>query len=404
VNRELASDYHRFVTELGLVAAVEADAAGHPLGDPTWKLLVKSLDAAAALVDCATRPPRQGDGDEGRALVLDDPEGEPWAELLDLGGELVGTLPWWPALPPTVTGAVLRALHGTGVHVVGRPGEAPQHFADAGFTLLRTHRGEGPEIWSRCDGGPHGHLSIAAHAHADALSVEVRYGGVEILVDPGTYCYHGEPAWRSYFRSTLAHNTVEIDGVSQSVESGPFMWSGHAVTREDRARVGPLPVQSWTAHHLGYDRLRDGVGHTRSVVLDRNVRELTLADHLQARSGHSMRMCYHLGPAVDLRLSGNVAELRWSRAGRREWATLSLPPELSWTAHRGETDPILGWYSPRFGAKVPSWTLVGTGRLDGKLCLWTTLGFLGVLPDTPADDGPASLRSKLSAAEGGTGG
>ena len=49
------------------------------------------------------------------------------------------------------------------------------------------------EIWCRCDGGPHGYLSIAAHAHADALSVEVRYGGVDILADPGTYCYHGEP-------------------------------------------------------------------------------------------------------------------------------------------------------------------------------------------------------------------
>jgi hypothetical protein len=404
VNRELASDYHRFVTELGLVAAVEADATGHPLGRDTWKLLVRSLDAAAALVDCAGRPPRQGDGDEGRALVLDDPEGEPWTELLDAGSEMVGALPWWPALPPTVAGTLLRAVHGTGVHVVGRPGEAPQHFPDAGITLLRTHRGEGPEIWCRCDGGPHGHLSIAAHAHADALSVEVRYGGTEILVDPGTYCYHGEPAWRSYFRSTLAHNTIEVDGTSQSVESGPFMWSNHATAREDRARVGPLPVQSWTAHHGGYDRLRPGLGHTRSVVLDRNVRELTVADHLRARGPHSVRMCYHLGPDVDVKLAGTVAELRWSRTGRREWAALSLPEQLDWTAHRGEADPILGWYSPRFGHKVPTWTLVGRGQVDGALCLWTTLGFLGVLPETPARRTSPSLGSNRGAAEGGSGG
>ena len=31
INRELASDYHRFVAELGFVAAVEAEASGHPL-------------------------------------------------------------------------------------------------------------------------------------------------------------------------------------------------------------------------------------------------------------------------------------------------------------------------------------------------------------------------------------
>ncbi len=77
VNRELATDYHRFVTELGLVAATEAAAAGRPLDRGTWDLLAASLDAAAAMVDVAGRPPRQGDGDEGRALVLDDPERRP---------------------------------------------------------------------------------------------------------------------------------------------------------------------------------------------------------------------------------------------------------------------------------------------------------------------------------------
>ena len=74
LNRELATDYHRFVLELGLVAAVEADAAGHALSEPTWQRLARMLDAAAAIPDATGRPPRQGDGDEGRALVVDDPE------------------------------------------------------------------------------------------------------------------------------------------------------------------------------------------------------------------------------------------------------------------------------------------------------------------------------------------
>ena len=64
VNRELATDYHRFVTELGVVAGVEGSAAGHPLPADTWSLLTASLDAAAAMVDGTGRPPRQGDGDE----------------------------------------------------------------------------------------------------------------------------------------------------------------------------------------------------------------------------------------------------------------------------------------------------------------------------------------------------
>jgi Heparinase II/III N-terminus len=74
LNRELATDYHWFVLELGLVAAVEADAAGHPLSDATWERLTRMLDAGAAIVDITGRAPRQGDGDEGRTLVVDDPE------------------------------------------------------------------------------------------------------------------------------------------------------------------------------------------------------------------------------------------------------------------------------------------------------------------------------------------
>ena len=191
----------------------------------------------AALVDERVQPPRQGDSDEGRVVLLDAPEHNRWPALLSLGDALFGRLDWWPD-----TGGRMRAACWSGA-LLGRqaarsavgPAQRPSRFADAGITILRTARGDSPEIWCRCDGGPHGFLSIAAHAHADALSVEVRHGGVDILADPGTYCYHGEPEWRSYFRSTIGHNTVEFAGRSQSVEGGPFMWLRHARTREIQA-------------------------------------------------------------------------------------------------------------------------------------------------------------------------
>ena len=65
VNRELAADYHRFVTELGLVALVEAEAAGHPLAERT-PLLAQSLDVAAALLDVAGHPAPAGTETRGR--------------------------------------------------------------------------------------------------------------------------------------------------------------------------------------------------------------------------------------------------------------------------------------------------------------------------------------------------
>lgn len=380
VNRELATDYHRFVTELGLVAATEAEAAGHPVDPRTWALLASSLDAAAAMVDVRGRPPRQGDADEGRALVLDAPDTDPWSLMLDAGDALVGRRSWWPAAERGVAGTALAGLLPR-VRVRpaagARPGRPPRAFADAGLHLLRTPPEEGPEIWCRCDGGPHGHLSIAAHAHADALSLEVRHDGVDVLVDPGTYCYHGEPEWRSYFRSTLAHNTVEVDGVSQSVEGGPFLWSDHAPSTVLDADVDDPAVPYWTAQHCGYAHVDPALRHLRTVSLDRAARELSVVDVLTASQPHTMRLLLHLGPAVEVDLEGPSARLRWEGADGPVSARLHLPEQLWWSAHRGETSPILGWYSPRFGARVPCTTLVGAGPLVSSTEMRTTLAFPG---------------------------
>jgi hypothetical protein len=88
VNRELAFDYHGFVAELGLIAAVEADRAGRPLTGKTWELLGRMLDVIAATVDERLGAPRQGDSDEGRGLVLEPIGNNRWESLLALGGEL----------------------------------------------------------------------------------------------------------------------------------------------------------------------------------------------------------------------------------------------------------------------------------------------------------------------------
>ena len=101
INRELASDYHGFVAELGFFAAVEADATGTPVSADTRRLLCAMADSMAALVDERVQPPRQGDSDEGRGLLLDAPAPNRWPSLLALADALVGRQDWWPSRRPT---------------------------------------------------------------------------------------------------------------------------------------------------------------------------------------------------------------------------------------------------------------------------------------------------------------
>jgi hypothetical protein len=388
VDRELASDYHPFVAELGFLAAIEAEVSGHPLSPPVWQRLTMMADSAAALLDERMRPPRQGDSDEGRALLLDPPAPNTWPALLALAGALVGPLDWWPRPPADVGSVMVGALVGAKRQVEGRPGRRPSRFADAGVTLLRTN-GEN-QIWCRCDGGPHGYLSIAAHAHADALSVEVRYAGIDILADPGTYCYHGERAWRSYFRSTIAHNTAELDGRSQSTERGPFMWADHAQAREVDV-IDDGDIARWTAEHDGYASLDPPALHRRSVLLDRASRSIDIIDEIEGGC-HDVRVAFHLGPEVQVVLDGSCAALSWPQTARTGAAWLELPVALRWSLHRGETDPILGWYSPGLGRRLPAFTLLGCGRWAPGAPLATRLGFL----ETGLSSKPASSRQAVS--------
>jgi len=342
VNRELATDYHRFVSELGLYAAVEAEAAGHPLSAQTWALLTRTVDVAAAIVDTALRPPRQGDDDEGMVLVLDPPDASNWSAYLSLGAAVVGRAPWWPDSEPTATSVIVGSL--ISKKQPDRPAERPDCYRDAGLVILRS-RDTGPEIWCRADTGPHGFLSIAAHAHSDALSLELRVDGVDVLADPGTYCYHGEPEWRDYFRSTIAHNTVEVAGTEQSTWGGPFLWLRGA-TGVLRRYAG----NAWEAEHDGYAP----VTHRRTAALEQGV--LRVEDHLDAPA--DVRIAWHLGPEVEF--DEPTGQLTWSTGS----AVVELPAGLTWTAHRGDDGPLLGWYSPRFGHKVPSTTLIGTGTVN----------------------------------------
>jgi len=368
VNREMAFDYHGFVAELTVLAALEADYAGRPLSDDLWRRLLLMLDVVAATADVKLRGPRHGDGDNASALVLDPPATERWSGLLAVGDALFDAPSWWPTVPPTATSTLLGSMASPRRRrrPAGSAERRPSHYADAGLTLLRSTPSDGEEIWCRCDAGPHGFLSIAAHAHADALALEVRYDGTEVLADPGTYCYHGESRWRSYFRSTLAHNTIEVGHQDQSLSGGPFLWTRHAQSRLVELETGPDgEAIYWSAEHDGYRSLSPPVRHRRSIRLESRLRQLEIVDRLETNGRHAFRLAFHLGPDIEAHMAERGLELSWTIGTSTRDATLTLPEGLSWSHARGVTDPVLGWYSSRFGERQPAWAVIGEGKCSG---------------------------------------
>jgi uncharacterized heparinase superfamily protein len=211
------------------------------------------------------------------------------------------------------------------------------------------------------DCGELGFKSIAAHGHADALSFTLRAFGSDVFVDPGTYDYFSYPAWRAYFRSTRAHNTVVVDDLDQSTMLGPFLWGPRAQTRcmawEPRTQGAKV-----IGEHDGYTRLADPVLHRRTLELDERSRILTIQDDIMARGPHEIAAYFHL--AEDAVLSSEGPN-RYRISVGSGVVTLDVDARLSVGVVTGSSEPIAGWISGAYHHKVPSATLIARGRCQG---------------------------------------
>ncbi|PEQ95242.1 heparinase [Bacillus sp. AFS006103] len=121
-------------------------------------------------------------------------------------------------------------------------------YKEGGNSILRSNDGR---MLIGIDHAALGFGSIAAHGHADALSFQMFVDGYPIFVDPGTYIYHIRLEERNYFRRTVNHNTISIDGRDQSEMLGAFLWgkranSSFTVNQMDTVR------DSITCSHDGY--------------------------------------------------------------------------------------------------------------------------------------------------------
>ena len=146
-------------------------------------------------------------------------------------------------------------------------------YEEGGMVFLRS---KDRKVLMAMDCGDLGFGSIAAHGHADALSIQVYYEGNPVLVDSGTYNYHVPKKYRDEMRSTKAHNTVYVEDIEQAEMLGPFLWGCryNVNTIKCTDKEGKVTVQC----KINYK----GVEHTRIVAFDRN-RNLEIIDSIRTK-------------------------------------------------------------------------------------------------------------------------
>jgi hypothetical protein len=354
LNREMAFDYHGFALEFLTLAFEEGRRSQHPFSHAFQETLGRAISAGLAWFDGSGSAPRYGDSDKGRVFSADASEMDALQWLAKYGREVLGLqLPSWPGEQASVTAAALGLQGGAATE----PAPVVSHCdSDAGLYALVSGDSPGQEVYCLVDAGPLGYLSIAAHGHADALSFCLSVAGRPVVVDAGTYCYHGDLERRGYFRGTAAHNTVCVDGADQSQQAGAFLWTQKATTQV--IRWSPTPEGGEVcAEHDGYGRIDKGTIHRRTVEL--RSRSLHVSDQLTGPGAHRIEWRVHFHPAVTVTLDGARATLSWATGSGR----VDLDSRLVWKLDKAGTSA--GWYSSDFNSLEPTVTLVG--ELQGDL-------------------------------------
>lgn len=245
-----------------------------------------------------------------------------------------------------------------------RPTE--RSFADSGLTVVSPAEGERLVFLHNRLGMP----PSCGHGHADCLSVLFRHRGVDLLIDPGTYLYGGPAALRHYFRSTAAHNTLQVGDRDQAEQAAPFMWRGSYRCQVVQVNLGP-GGHSILAWHDAYRSL--GVRHWRGVAYQPG-RFLAIWDHIDAGRDPGVAVHWHLGCPARLHPAGREVLL----APPGLMPILMTLPEGPAVLVEGSEEPLLGWRAPSY-ARLESCPTVlsrpsNAARPEAVTTLWLAEG------------------------------
>jgi hypothetical protein len=251
-------------------------------------------------------------------------------------------------------GTMIRAASGAGrmnclelsafpVHYVMRSGWTPEDR----FLIL--------------DGGPHG----TNHHHEDALNFELFAYGEHLIIDPGLYRYNYDSPWRQFMISSLAHNTLAVDGQGQCRRQKRATW----------VAKGPMPNVWRTGDDLTYFRgsytygYGDGgrvpVEHTRSVFFIEG-RFWVIVDRARPRdtAEHLYESLFMLN-APDAAVTEDGGRILTRRAGPNLLIAAAPVPGQTAQVVKGQTEPVRRGWKPGGETVVPNPTAVFAQRKAG---------------------------------------
>ena len=240
-----------------------------------------------------------------------------------------------------------------------------QHLADSGYTIMRNIKNQN-EHHALFDCGPlaAGVFSdgtpSAAHGHADFLSVEIAAYGENLLIDPGFSNYRGDKIWHRYFRSTAAHNTIEIDGKSQAKQIRILNWA-YAPKYRVLQHFENEHVLGVSGEHAGYNRIEGSPVHQRTFLFVDNAFWLGLDTIYPSNPetntvSHRINSYCHFSEGTKLSAGNEYASIKAVGAiANMDVFFFELAQGAGRVnIMRGGNEPREGWIAPTYRVRKPA--------------------------------------------------
>ena len=358
---ERSTCYQRYTADTYLHFLILAARSGIEVPAIVTERLKSLLNALVALRQPNGAMPNIGDGDSGMLLPLSTASSDDFRATFSTAAIVFRDAVFaWAA--GSVASDTLWMLGTPAIDVFAglekRPPatEPSRVFPVGGFVTMRSGWDENAHALV-FDAGPLGCHYSAGHGHADLLSIQCSAFGEPYLVDAGTCCYTADRELRDFFRSSAAHSTVMIDGLSQAEPAGPFSWKNRCAAHLLQWRIGNVLTYA-DALNDAYHRLTDRVTHRRRVAFV-NSQYWIVVDDLCGSDRHRVDLRFQFAPMkIQLNEDGWVQATRNGSRGLLLRAFASTTIEAS--VREGTHDPMEGWISSAYGNREPAPALVYT--------------------------------------------
>jgi hypothetical protein len=294
VNKEMSLHYQTFGMEAYALVMHLMQANGMSVPVKWKEILERQCEFVAYSMVSETRACEFGDNDEGKIIDLEGGEINHYRYVLQLCSLVLDRrYESFINLSETVSWMFSSLEINRCKAIKQYEALKSKTFKSGGYSFLKSND---KRVVLAIDHAPLGFGSIAAHGHADALSIQLFVDGDCILGDPGTYIYHCDIKSRNYFRRTCNHNTLCIDDKEQSQMLGAFLWGKKAkstLIKSDLQKDNDEII----AECDGYRPIM----HRRKIHLDKKNDSITIFDNVSKTCNYALNFIVAPGCNVELR-------------------------------------------------------------------------------------------------------